>query len=118
MSSECLRYDSSYRLFPRPTFLTGVGRLLDWTGALNRRNASRSPAEADCRALASDWAFVGQHLIDAMVRVWDDLDDKQRLEVYRAIVSSTLRQRGYDEVSAAAVLRELEGRSRHPESVA
>lgn len=95
-----------------------MSSLLDWTGSLNRWNASGSPAAADRRALASDWAAVGQDLRAAMARLWGDLDDEQRLDLYRLLVSRTLRQRGFDEVSTAAVLRELEGRTLHPETVA
>lgn len=120
MSSDCL-YNldgaSSYRLFPRSGFLTGIARLLDWSGSLNRVNASRSPAEADRCALASDWAVVGQDMRGAMVRVWGDLDEEQRRAIHRSYVALLLQDRGFDEVEVGAVLRELDGRSLQRESV-
>jgi hypothetical protein len=46
-------------LFPRPSFLEGLGRIFDFAGALNVYNQSRTPAEADYKAMNSDWAAVG-----------------------------------------------------------
>ncbi len=46
-------------LFPRPSFLEGLGRIFDFAGALNIYNQSRTPAEADYKAMNADWAAVG-----------------------------------------------------------
>ncbi len=53
-------------LYARPSFLEGVGRLLDFGGTLNVYNASGSTEEADARALAADWAAVGEDMWDAI----------------------------------------------------
>lgn len=49
-------------LFPRPSFLEGIGRIFDFAGALNVYNQSRTPAEADLKAMNADWAAVGEDL--------------------------------------------------------
>jgi len=54
-------------LFARPTFWSGVGRLLDLWGKFDVYNTSRSPEEADARAIYSDWRVVGQGLRDSWV---------------------------------------------------
>ncbi len=46
-------------LFRRPSFLEGFGRIFDFAGALNVYNQSRTPAEADYKAMNADWAAVG-----------------------------------------------------------
>jgi hypothetical protein len=44
-------------LYAQPTFLEGIGRLVDFAGTLDDYNVSASPAEADRLAMASDcWA--------------------------------------------------------------
>lgn len=53
-------------LFPKPSFLTGVARLVDWFGSLNMYNYSNSPQEADYRASQSDWMAVGEDIRTAM----------------------------------------------------
>lgn len=47
-------------LFATPSFLTGAGRTLDLFGGLDHvsYNYSQTPAEADQRALESDWEVV------------------------------------------------------------
>jgi len=49
-------------LFARPSLLEGMGRVLDLSGTMNVYNISRSPQEADLRALLSDWLAVGGDL--------------------------------------------------------
>lgn len=46
-------------LFARSSFLSGVARVLDMFGTFDRYNVSRTPEEADARAIASDWQIVG-----------------------------------------------------------
>lgn len=53
-------------LFAQPSFLSGVARVLDLFGTFDEYNVSPTPAEADYRALRSDWAKVGQDLQAAM----------------------------------------------------
>jgi len=53
-------------LVARPSFVSGVARLLDWYGFYDAYNASRTGREADYKALLSDWYIVGQDIQDAM----------------------------------------------------
>jgi hypothetical protein len=46
-------------LFPRPSFVEGVARLVDVSGLLNQYNISASAEEADRKAIAADWNQVG-----------------------------------------------------------
>ena len=56
-------------LFARPSYLTGVARILDLGGQFDAYNVSRTPAEADVRAIMSDWAMVGLDLNRAVAHV-------------------------------------------------
>lgn len=51
--------EESFVLYARPSFLEGISRLIDFTGALNTYNSSQTPEEADYRAILSDWEAVG-----------------------------------------------------------
>lgn len=55
-------------IFVKPGFLRGAARALDVGGVLGREafRFSRTPADADQEALASDWQVVGQDLASAM----------------------------------------------------
>lgn len=54
-------------LVARPSFWSGVGRLLDLWGKFDAYNTSETTDEADMRALYSDWRVTGQDLRDAWV---------------------------------------------------
>jgi hypothetical protein len=58
-------------LFAQPSFLVGVARVLDLGGTLSAHsyNESRSPSEADARAIESDWAVVGQDMREGIATV-------------------------------------------------
>lgn len=55
---------SSDFLFVQPSFLRGMASVLDLGAVLERfgYNSSRSPDEADARALRADWKAVGDDL--------------------------------------------------------
>lgn len=53
-------------LFADPSFLAGVGRVLDLGGAFDDYNASPTEALADARAMRADWVAVGRDLQAAM----------------------------------------------------
>ncbi len=53
-------------LFAQPSFASGVARTLDLWGQFDGYNRSETPAEADARAIASDWLAAGQDIFDAM----------------------------------------------------
>ncbi len=49
----------SYCLGPRPSFLEGIARLMDFGNSLNEYKSYSSGAEADYAAIARDWAMIG-----------------------------------------------------------
>lgn len=49
-------------LFAHPSFLSGVGRVLDIGGTFDAYNDSPTPEKADERALRADWQAVGNDL--------------------------------------------------------
>lgn len=51
--------DFSELLFARPSLIGGLSRVLDLGATLTEYNRSKSEAEADARAIASDWKAVG-----------------------------------------------------------
>jgi hypothetical protein len=53
-------------LFAQPSFASGVARTLDLFGEFDQYNMSATPAEADAKAIASDWFVVGQDLAEAI----------------------------------------------------
>jgi hypothetical protein len=53
-------------LFARPSFIEGVGRILDVSDSLNTYNLSRNGAEADVRAIYGDWRAVGHDMKKAL----------------------------------------------------
>lgn len=55
-------------LFVQPSVVSGLARLLDLLATFDAYNVSRSPHEADARALRSDWQVTGQDIADAMAR--------------------------------------------------
>jgi hypothetical protein len=59
------KYDRAGFLFAAPSFLGGMASVLDMGGTLVTYNISETPEEADSRALASDWAAVGDDLKEA-----------------------------------------------------
>ena len=56
-------------LFARPSFVSGVARVLDLGGTFDQYNSSATPGEADARALAGDWAVVGENMRIAIEKV-------------------------------------------------
>jgi hypothetical protein len=52
-------------LYATPSFMAGVGRVLDLWGIFDEYNSSTSDQEADAIALYSDWRITGQDLRDA-----------------------------------------------------
>jgi len=59
---------SSDFLFVAPTFLRGLETVLDLGGTAvdGSYSISRTPTEADLRALASDWIVVGRDIDEAV----------------------------------------------------
>jgi hypothetical protein len=53
-------------LFASPSVMSGVARLVDFGCSFDSYNNSSSPAEADARALVSDWYSVGDDIASAV----------------------------------------------------
>lgn len=66
-------------LFPRPSFIEGLGRIFDFAGLLNIYNISRTPEEADAKAINADWAAVGSDMWAAV----EQADEEFKLEQER-----------------------------------
>ena len=56
----------TYKLYAEPSALEGVARIFDFAGTLNSYNTSRTPNEADIKAVAHDWVMVGVDLQGAV----------------------------------------------------
>jgi hypothetical protein len=56
-------FNRTGRLFADPSFVEGISRTFDLLGNQDIYNEDLSPAEADTKALLSDWASVGDSLI-------------------------------------------------------
>jgi hypothetical protein len=53
-------------LFAMPSLLSGLARTIDLGSTFDSYNVSRTPEEADRRALVADWKSTGQDLEKAM----------------------------------------------------
>lgn len=53
-------------LFARPSLIEGVARMVDLGGSLNVYNTSRTPDEADARAIYEDWRALGHDVKEAL----------------------------------------------------
>ena len=53
-------------LFARPSWLSGFARVLDLFGVFDVYNQSRTPEEADAKAMYADWRIVGQDIMEAV----------------------------------------------------
>lgn len=67
-------------LFARPSFLSGAARTLDLGATYTQYNVLPTPEEADCAALWSDWAAVGEDIRTATVELTPDAEE-QSMEV-------------------------------------
>ncbi len=64
-------------LVPRSSVLTGMGAILNLAGSYYFYNVSPTPAEADARALASDWKMVGDDIRHVLHQEKKRLNDEQ-----------------------------------------
>lgn len=49
-------------LFPNSSFITGMGSVFDLTGNYYSFNTSKTPEQADFKAIESDWGVVGDDI--------------------------------------------------------
>ena len=54
------------KLFARPSFVEGAGRLLDMGATMQAYNASKTEDQADIDALRNDWCAVGKDFNSAI----------------------------------------------------
>lgn len=66
--------EQGYVLYSQPSFLEGMARLVDFAGSLNNYNISRTPEEADGRAILSDWEAVGFDLLTAKEKLVEEVE--------------------------------------------
>lgn len=57
---------STFYLFAQPSFIEGMGRVLDLGSNLQNYNQSPTSEEADYNALLSDWLAVGDDIRSAI----------------------------------------------------
>ena len=67
-------------LYARPSLLSGWARLLDLAGQFDDYNRSATPAEADLRAIRSDWIITGEDLARAIAAYRAQLDQDDAAE--------------------------------------
>ena len=75
-------------LFALPRFTFGMARALDLGANFDGYNISRSPAEADTKALLSDWYIVSDDLLNAM----QEVDSKGRGSYGQEKTASTVKE--------------------------
>lgn len=59
---------TDYFLFARPSFISGMGRVLDLGSTLTEYNVSPSEEQADHIAIRSDWEAVGSDITKAIAQ--------------------------------------------------
>lgn len=52
----------TYFLFARPSFIEGVGRLMDFGNTLTEYNYSDGPSQADSAAMWADWLALAEDM--------------------------------------------------------
>ncbi|HIJ54505.1 MAG TPA: hypothetical protein HPQ03_00100 [Deltaproteobacteria bacterium] len=64
-------FDYTDFLYARPTFISGVSRVMDLGNTLNEYNSTFLPSVADYYAIKSDWIMVGSD-IQAGISAYDE----------------------------------------------
>ena len=64
--------------YARPSFMTGLASIFDWSGALIGLGYGDVSEEIDTEVLQQDWMIVGQDLWDALGRFEAEYLDKVR----------------------------------------
>ncbi|MBV8774177.1 MAG: hypothetical protein JO166_17865 [Deltaproteobacteria bacterium] len=79
-------------LFARPSFWSGVARLIDLWGWFDSYNLGQSAEESDVRALYSDWRIIGQDLRDSWIAFHQEEADNSRIRKKGRPVCSSCRK--------------------------
>jgi hypothetical protein len=69
------KFSDKFSYFFGGGFLTGVASVMDISGSMVRYDASQSGAEADARAIASDWAMIGQDFLKVINYLDEEAED-------------------------------------------
>ena len=64
------RYSTTF-LFPKTSFIVGMGSIFNIQGNYFLFNTSDSPEEADAKAIESDWGVTGQDIEEVIEKVTD-----------------------------------------------
>lgn len=65
-------------LFPKTSFLTGLGSCFNIAGNYYSYNFSRTSQEADARAGRSDWAMVGMDIRESYLKFLRDYEKREK----------------------------------------
>ncbi len=74
-------------LFATPSWLQGVASALDLGGTLVEYNVSKTPEEADIKAIASDWAITGKDIKKTAETVEKHKKKKKKKKYYSLIIT-------------------------------
>lgn len=66
MKKRAFKYNYSNHLFPKTSFLIGLGSALNVCGNYYLFNYSKSEEAADHKAISCDWYATGKDLFDAI----------------------------------------------------
>ena len=66
----------SFYLFALPSIAEGIGSVVDLAGSWHVYNESRTPGEADARAIYSDWRAVGKDIRTSMDAIVEEHSGK------------------------------------------
>lgn len=69
----------SMLLFARPSFIEGMGRLVDFAGTMNEYNRSLTGEQADANAFASDWLALRSDFEEAIHQLTKNSDRVKKL---------------------------------------
>ena len=77
-----MSYTLATLLFAKPSAISGAARMLDFWGYYDVYNNSRNGAEADAKAIYSDWRTVGEYLWEAYEQLTpeESIQREQRIE--------------------------------------
>ncbi|MDT0608018.1 hypothetical protein [Croceitalea rosinachiae] len=63
-------------LFPKSSFITGMGSAFDFTGNYYSFNTSKTPELADYKAMQSDWGMVGEDIKVSVDEIKEQISHK------------------------------------------
>ena len=76
LDEEMAMGERSDFLYARPSFLSGMARVLDLGATLREFNSSLIPEQADAIALRTDWAIIGNDIRGVAATVERELGEQ------------------------------------------